>query len=366
MEKKDLLAQNSEQENESTAKAKAPSKKRTTRKRTDSQKASDAQKEKELPASCDIVSNENDIQNDENDASPSQIESVVAEIDNEDLPISENEENGEFDYIPTPDEIFATFQIESEPIEVENAEETETFEAEENEDGGPEATEAEENEVEEPDVTEAEEIEEDIQYSFTNIETTKTESAKTSRNDTSQRKYNPLKPRRIDKFFDFIELVAFTLLAVMILTSFVFRHSIVDGESMENTLHSSEHLIISDLFYTPDRGDIIVCEDYTTSIPKPIVKRVIAIEGDTVKITSDGKVYVNGALVDESRYVYIDDLGYEYKELELTVPKNEIFVMGDHRNKSTDSREIGTVSEDSVLGKVLLRFYPFNKFGKVD
>ena len=180
-------------------------------------------------------------------------------------------------------------------------------------------------------------------------------------------KYNPDKPRRVDARFDLVELFIFTLLAVMIITSFFFRHSIVDGESMENTLHSGEHLIISDFLYTPKRGDIIVCEDYTTAIRKPIVKRVIAIEGDTIKITATGGVYVNDVLLDESKYVYIDDSDYLYEEIELTVAKGEIFVMGDHRNKSTDSRNnaVGTVSVDSVIGKVLLRFYPFDKFGTV-
>lgn len=177
--------------------------------------------------------------------------------------------------------------------------------------------------------------------------------------------YNPEKPRKIDGRFDFVELFIFTLLAVMILTSFFFRHTMVKGASMENTLHEGEHLIISDLFYTPKSGDIIVCEDYTTAIRKPIVKRVIAVGGDEVRITRLGEVYVNGKLLDESAYVYIDELGYRFKPIELTVPEGELFVMGDHRNDSIDSREIGTVSEDSVLGRVLIRFYPFDKFGIV-
>jgi signal peptidase I len=181
-------------------------------------------------------------------------------------------------------------------------------------------------------------------------------------------KYNPKKPRRIDSHFDFVELFIFTLLAVMIVTSFFFRHSIVDGESMEGTLHAGEHLIISDFLYTPERGDIVVCEDYTTPIKKPIVKRVIAIEGDTVRITENGEVYVNDKLLDESAYIYIDDPYYTHEALSVEVKKGEIFVMGDHRNQSTDSRNeaVGTLSVDSVIGKVLLRFYPFNKFGTVN
>ena len=181
--------------------------------------------------------------------------------------------------------------------------------------------------------------------------------------DSAPRKYDPKKPRHIDGRFDFIELFIFTLVAVMFITSFLFRHSIVDGSSMENTLSNGEHLIISDLFYTPKYGDIIVCEDYTTVLKKPIVKRVIATEGQTVLITYN-KIYVDGVDVTHD-YEYISEPNYTYEPLEIIVPEGELFVMGDHRNNSTDSRDIGTISEDAVLGKVILRFYPFNKFGTV-
>ena len=176
--------------------------------------------------------------------------------------------------------------------------------------------------------------------------------------------YNSKKPRRIDNRFDFVELFIFTLLIVMVLTSFIFRHSIVEGGSMQNTLQDGEHLIISDAFYTPCRGDIVVCEDYTTGLRKPIVKRIIAIAGDTVDISVDGVISVNGEILQEE-YVFIDGKAY-YEPLNIVVPDGEIFVMGDHRNASTDSREFGCVDADSILGKVLLRFYPFDKFGTVN
>ncbi len=180
--------------------------------------------------------------------------------------------------------------------------------------------------------------------------------------------YNPDSPRKVDARFDFVELFTLTLVIVMIITSFFFRHSIVEGVSMDNTLKEGEHLIISDFFYEPDHGDIIVCQDLTTSLSFPIVKRVIALGGDSVRITSDGEVYVNDELLIEE-YVYIDDPNYEYRDFYLPeVPEGEIFVMGDHRNMSDDSRidSIGTISEDAVLGKVLLRFLPFDRFGRVD
>lgn len=186
--------------------------------------------------------------------------------------------------------------------------------------------------------------------------------------DVREPKYNPEKPRKADTRFDFVELFVFTLFAVMLITTFLFRHSIVDGESMEGTLYEGEYLITSDFFYKPKQGDIIVCEDYTTSIRIPIVKRVIATEGQEVKIIyedGENRVYVDGVLLDED-YVYIDDPTYRYKTLCYVVPEGEVFVMGDHRNKSADSRIIGSVSEDSIIGKVLLRFFPFSKFGTVD
>lgn len=185
--------------------------------------------------------------------------------------------------------------------------------------------------------------------------------------EPEQEEYNPEKPRKIDSRFDFVELFVFTLALVMIISSFFFRHSVVTGASMESTLFEGEHIIISNLFYTPKRGDIIVCTDYTTAIKKPIVKRIIALGGDTVKITPEGEVRVNGVLLEED-YVTIDIPNYKYRPIEIKVPEGELFVMGDHRNESSDSRDpyVGTISEDSVLGRVLLRFYPFDRFGKPD
>jgi len=168
--------------------------------------------------------------------------------------------------------------------------------------------------------------------------------------------------RAIHTVFDFIELFIFSLVAVLVATTFLFKHSIVEGGSMENTLHENEHIIISDLFYTPKRGDIVVCESEV--LDKPVVKRVIAVAGDHVQVTVDGKVTLNGEPLKEP-YVFTDGLTFK-PEVDIIVGEGEIFVMGDHRNKSTDSREFGTVDTDCVLGKLLIRFYPFEKFGTVE
>ena len=194
--------------------------------------------------------------------------------------------------------------------------------------------------------------------------------------------YDPENPRRIDSVFDFVEILILTLAAVFILTSFVFRHSIVDGDSMMNTLQNHDVLIISDLFYTPKQYDIVVIEDHTTGYDHPLVKRVIAVGGDRVRVTEYG-ITVNGEELGEP-YVFIDARNYTYdvrptdiyfdnptlvyeedSYYEFVVPEGEIYVLGDHRNNSSDSRAFGTVSADAVLGKVLFRVYPFSEFGNV-
>ena len=179
-------------------------------------------------------------------------------------------------------------------------------------------------------------------------------------------KYNPEKPRKIDNVFEIVELFIVTLVCVMVVTSIFFRHSVVDGSSMQNTLQDGDHLIISSFLYTPDYGDIVVFEDTESSMRKALVKRVIALPGDTVEIKRDGSVYVNGELLNED-YVFIDEYISNYVDEEniWTVGEGEVFVLGDHRNVSADSRKFGTIDADTILGKAVLRFFPFSEFGIV-
>ena len=204
-------------------------------------------------------------------------------------------------------------------------------------------------------------------------------------------KYDPESPRRVDFLFDFLELFVFTLVAVLVITTFFVRHSVVDGSSMEDGLHDGDVLVISNLFYTPTNNDIVVIQDTTTALKKPIVKRVIAVGGQVVRVAREG-IYINGEYLEED-YVYTDNLEYTYHTMpceeltknpgfriqfeeidgrrvisyyEFSVPDGELFVMGDHRNVSTDSRAIGTVRVDAVLGRVIFRLFPFDAFGTVE
>ena len=186
--------------------------------------------------------------------------------------------------------------------------------------------------------------------------------------DTAPEKKPEEKVRRIDSLFDFIELFVFTIAAVFIITSFFFRYSIVDGRSMLGTLQHNDRLLLTNFMYEPEDGDVIVVQ--SDVLGKVIVKRVIATEGETIRITRDA-IYVDGKKLIEP-YVYIDARNYKYtvpagqEYIEITVPENEIFVMGDHRNDSDDSRVIGTIPEDAIIGKVIYRFYPYGSSGKIE
>lgn len=164
--------------------------------------------------------------------------------------------------------------------------------------------------------------------------------------------------------YEVVELIAFTVLAVLLLMMFVCRHSVVVGSSMDKTLSDGQHLIISDLFYTPKQGDIVVfddltVDDHTPGKSSPLIKRVIATGGQTVKLTKN-EVYVDGKLLKED-YIHTTAF-FTYKEMELTVPEGSLFVMGDHRNLSLDSEDFGVIDEKAVLGKVILRILPFAVF----
>jgi signal peptidase I len=180
--------------------------------------------------------------------------------------------------------------------------------------------------------------------------------------------------------FEWLELLVFSLVFVVLLLSFFFRNSPVIGDSMYPTLEEKDYLIITDLFYKPKTGDIVTLQS-PSKPEEPLVKRVIATEGQTLKIDfTNWKVYVDGKLIEEdyinkaymeagqSMYSYELDVHRDengYIIYEAVVPEGKFFVMGDNRNISKDSRSIGFVDERSLIGKVIFRYAPLSKFGGV-
>lgn len=168
------------------------------------------------------------------------------------------------------------------------------------------------------------------------------------------------------KFYDVIESIIISLVVILILILFVFRSVSVDGDSMLPSFHHGDRLIITNMFYTPKKGDVVVV-DKNTDLKKPLIKRVIATEGDTIKIeASTGNVYVNGNLLQED-YIYEKINSVHTSDINITIEEGHVFVMGDNRNNSTDSRSesLGQVDTKNILGKVIFQIYPFEDAGVV-
>ena len=177
---------------------------------------------------------------------------------------------------------------------------------------------------------------------------------------------------------DWAGSLVYAVLAMIVLNLFVFRSITVDGESMNNTLQDQDRVISTNFFYTPSRGDIVVIQadkivnQVTGKYGEPIIKRVIALAGDTIKFDFDnGEVYLKKAgesefeLLDED-YIAAPTLNSldRHTGEEHTVPEGCVFVMGDNRNRSLDSRSnlVGDVDTDLIMGKAFVRLFPIDQF----
>lgn len=165
---------------------------------------------------------------------------------------------------------------------------------------------------------------------------------------------------------EFIKDVLIALVIVVVIT-LIIKPTIVKESSMESTLYENNYLFVNKLAYLtadhPGYGDIIVFKSHIQRDDgkgdKLLIKRVIGVENDVIDI-HDGVVYRNGTALDEpyTKEGYTEGDISDYK-----VPADQVFVMGDNRRVSLDSRseEVGTVSEDSIVGKAFIRLYPFNQ-----
>ena len=179
----------------------------------------------------------------------------------------------------------------------------------------------------------------------------------------------------VKEIFEWLDVLVVAIIAVVLVFSFLFRIATIDGGSMENTLFGGERVVITDFFYTPKAGDIVVVSrnidnsvsDINTS-DTPIIKRVIATEGQTVDIDfENGIVYVDGEALEEPYVKTPTNVAYDI-EFPVTVDEGCIFVLGDNRNDSLDSRSSkigngGMIDTRYVLGHAIYRIWPFTKLG---
>lgn len=188
--------------------------------------------------------------------------------------------------------------------------------------------------------------------------------------ETKTEKKDPLMKLAGD-LFDIAELFVFCAAVILLVFTFVIRPTVVDGPSMEDTLLDGDYLLVTSTPYTPKQGDIVIAQNVGLYYYKdPIVKRVIATEGQVLDIDFDTwTVTVDGVVLDEPyRKLTPDDRRTSDWSFPVTIPEGYVFVMGDNRNHSADSRskDIGLIDERCIVGRAIVRVFPFDRYKVFD
>lgn len=170
----------------------------------------------------------------------------------------------------------------------------------------------------------------------------------------------------ISYVFEFVIYVALILICIFWVPEHVIQRTVVNGESMENTLYTGESLLVEKVsyhFHDPERYDIIVFYPKGKEEDEYYVKRIYGLPGETIQIIDD-QIYVNNEVIeDEYAKNEMDDPGIAQDP--ITLGEDEYFVLGDNRKVSLDSRDsdLGPIHKKNIAGHVILRIWPLNQFG---
>lgn len=196
------------------------------------------------------------------------------------------------------------------------------------------------------------------------------------KSELCEKKKTENKTNWVKELREWVLAVGAAVLVALLVRNFVFTLVNVKGASMEPSLHENDRLYVNRFMYKPEKGDVVIFRP-STDPNRPYVKRVIATEGDTVYIDfNKGNVYVNDELIDEP-YIkekthtsgdYINKLirddNYS-KDNPIVIQPGYAWCMGDNRNNSLDSRHLGPIPEDELIGGAVFRFWPLDRFGGV-
>lgn len=173
-----------------------------------------------------------------------------------------------------------------------------------------------------------------------------------------------------NEWFDWIKIIGIALIVAFVIRTFFVSPIVVDGPSMEPTLQDRDQMIVNKFIYRigdPNRFDIVV---FHATDEKDFIKRVIGLPGEHVAV-KDNELYINGERVEEDYLegpvnIYtndfrLEDLPGHYER----IPEGHVFVLGDNRSNSTDSRSLGVISIDEIVGKASLIYWPLNRIGFV-
>ena len=204
-----------------------------------------------------------------------------------------------------------------------------------------------------------------------NINVDEIEKTESSENEVKESQAKP-NIRRGNEIKDWVKSIIIAAFIAVLLMQLIVP-TVVREHSMEPSFYGGDYLIVGKISYKltdPKRGDVIIFKSDIPMNPgepsqskKLLIKRIIGLPGDVINI-SDGEVSINGKVIDEP---YINEGGTPGDVVNYVVPKDNYFVMGDNRTVSIDSRrnEVGPVQKDRIVGRALIRLYPFNKIGLI-